>query len=406
MTSLPDSPLPPASGPIDVVVAGHICVDVIPTFEGPAVPLGQILIPGGLTKVGPVLAALGGAVSNTGLALDRLGVPVALMGKVGGDLFGQALLDILKRRDPRLARGMILALAEPSSYTIVIEPPGVDRIFLHCPGPNETFSAADLDLETVARGRIFHFGYPPIMRRMFENGGVGLEALLAAARGTGATISLDLSLPDPNTDAGRADWETILRRALPFVDLFVPSLDEIVYMLDRPRFDPLRTGEAPADGALLRAISDRLLAMGPAVVLLKLGDKGLFVRTSDDAARLAAMGRAAPADPAAWAGRELFAPCFMVSVGGTTGSGDCTIAGLLAALLRGLPVEDALTSALAVGACSVESPDATSGVLPWERVQARLAAGWPRHPRAIDLPGWRDVGNGVWAGPDDRGGRE
>lgn len=385
----------------DVVAAGHICIDVIPTFEGVEIPIEQLLIPGGLTKIGPIVTSTGGAVSNAGLALHRLGVPVALMGKVGGDLFGPAVLDHLTRVDPRLTRGMILAPDEPSSYTIVINPPGIDRIFLHCPGPNNTYGAADLDLETVARARIFHFGYPPIMRRMFENGGAELEALLVSARRVGPTISLDLSLPDPNSDSGRADWEQILRRALPHVDLFEPSLDEIVYMLDRPRFDAIRSGQHPPDGALLHAISSRLLEMGPAVVMLKLGDKGLYVRTADDPERFTRAGRAQPADPEAWAGRELYSPCFSVTVGGTTGSGDCTIAGFLAALLRGSSVEEALTSALAVGACSVESPDATSGVPAWERVQERIQSGWAHHPQGMPLEGWSRAGD-IWFGPADR----
>lgn len=392
--------------PIDVVAAGHICVDVIPTFDGPEIPVAQLLAPGGLTKIGPVVASTGGAVSNTGLALHRLGVPVAMMGKVGGDLFGQALLDILEATDPRLARGMIRAPDEPSSYTIVINPPGVDRIFLHCPGPNDTFGAADLDLRTIEQARIFHFGYPPIMQRMYTNGGAELAALLRAARSTGATISLDLSLPDPNSEAGRADWEAILARALPLVDLFEPSIDEIVYMLDRPRFAALRSGDALPDGALLHAISSPLLEMGAAIVLLKLGDKGLYMRTTPDRGRLAHTGKARPVDLQAWAGRELYAPCFQVRMGGTTGAGDCTIAGFLAALLRGSAPEDALISALAVGACSVESPDATSGVPRWEQVQDRMAAGWPHHSLAIDLHGWRELDGSLWAGPADGGGTQ
>ncbi len=391
----------PSSTPYDVVAAGHVCVDIIPTFEGPERPLSEILIPGKLTQTGPCIATTGGSVSNTGLALYKLGVPVRLMGKVGGDLFGQALIDLLNARDPALTAGMIRAPAEPSSYTIVINPPGVDRVFLHSPGPNDTYGADDVRLDVVAGARVFHFGYPPIMRRMFLEGGRELARLLAMVRATGVTVSLDMSYPDPLSEAGRIDWLPVIEGALPFVDLFSPSIDEIVYMLDRPRSNALRAGDAPVDGALLSQTAQRLLDYGAPIVLLKLGDQGLYLRTTSDTARLAAAGRAHPEDVQAWAGRELLSTCFQVKVGGTTGSGDSTIAGFITGLLHGFSPEDALTGAVAVGAHSVEAPDASSGIAPWADVQARIAGAWQRHAPTLNLEGWRQAGP-LWAGPHDR----
>ena len=391
----------PIPSTYDVVAAGHVCVDIIPTFEGPERPLSDIFIPGKLTQTGPCIAATGGSVSNTGLALYQLGVPVRLMGKVGGDLFGQALIDMLNGRDPSLTAGMIRAPAEPSSYTIVINPPGVDRVFLHSPGPNNTYGADDVRLDVVAGARIFHFGYPPIMRRMYLDGGRELAVMLKRVRATGVTVSLDMSYPDPLSEAGRVDWLPVIAGALPSVDLFSPSIDEIVYMLDRPRSNALRAGVAPVDGALLSQTAQRLLDFGAPIVLLKLGDQGLYLRTTSDSARLAAAGRAHPLDVQAWAGRELLSTCFQVHVGGTTGSGDSTIAGFLTSLLHGLAPEDALTGAVAVGAHSVEAPDASSGITPWAQVLARIAAGWQRNAPTLDLEGWQARGP-IWAGPNDR----
>ena len=89
-------------------------------------------------------------------------------------------------------------------------------------------------------------------------------------------------------------------------------------------------------------------------------------------------GRGAPAQAAGWLGRELWAPCFRVPVVSTVGSGDATIAGFLAALLRGQSPTEAITTAVGVGACNVEAPDATSGVRTWAETQARItaAASW------------------------------
>jgi len=64
---------------------------------------------------------------------------------------------------------------------------------------------------------------------------------------------------------------------------------------------------------------------------------------------------------------------------GTTGAGDATIAGFLAALLRDLPPDEAMNAALAVGACNVEAADALSGIRSWCETLQRINAGWARH---------------------------
>ncbi len=399
-----------ASQPGPIVVAGHICLDIIPTFDpamfaGGALALEELLVPGKLTTVGPAVTATGGAVSNTGLALHRLGAPTKLMGKIGDDLFGHAILDFIRSTGPGLADGMIVDPDAVSAYTLVINPPGVDRIFLHCPGANDTFGADDVNMEQVADASIFHFGYPPIMRRLYGDGGVELAALMARARAAGAITSLDASYPDPKSDAGQVDWRALLVRVLPHVDLFLPSLEETLFMLDRPRHDRLAAGGdiiRQADGELLHALSDDLLEMGVAVVGLKLGDQGLYLRTTPDSQRLAKLTARLRLDPDGWRGRELLSPCFQAQVVGTTGAGDCTIAGFLAALLRGATPTAAMTSAVAVGAFNVENADATSGIPPWPAVEARIQAGWARRPVVLDLPGWTWAQEEcVWIGPGE-----
>ena len=377
-----------------IVVAGLICLDIIPALtEAPD------LGPGGLVVAGPATLSSGGAVGNVGLALHRLGVPVRLMGKIGDDLFGRVLLDVLRSLDPRLSDGMIIAPGETTSYSVVINPPGLDRSFLHCPGANDTFGAADVPFDRLAGARIFHFGYPPIMRRLHSDSGAELHALLVAVRERGLVTSLDVCHPDPH-DAGRTDWAGLLARTLRAVDVFAPSFDELHLMI-------LGTAAHVApDLGQLRKLADRVLAMGPAVVALKVGDQGLYVRTSRDGARLEPLCRRLALDPAAWRDREVLAPCFRAAhIAGTTGSGDATIAGLLAALLRGEDPVTAATSATAVGACSVEAPDATSGVPRWPDVAARLAAGWSRLPLAPELAAacpWQRHANGTLFDPISR----
>ena len=397
-----------------IIAAGHCCLDIIPTF---APDTAGGLTPGALLEVGSAVMAPGGSVSNVGLTLHRLGAPVRLLGKVGDDPFGRLLLDLYAQADPALANGMLIGPGETTSYSVVINQPGSDRIFLHCPGANHTLSAAEIvdvlatpDLTDVT---IFHFGYPPLMRRMYQQEGAEVTQLFQAMRQRSVFTSLDMARPDPASEAGRADWRAILSHTLPFVDVFAPSLDELLFMLDRPRFERLREQYGDGrllegvDGALLADLGDQLIAWGALMVAVKLGDQGLYFQTTTDTARwaaLTAINLPTLANPT-WRGRRALAPCFQVDVVGATGSGDATIAGFLMGLSQGSSPEQTLRDAIAVGACSVERIDATSGVPGWEQVQRRQVAGWARRATLLALPGWAwDAASALWRAPDDQAG--
>ncbi|MCU6708427.1 PfkB family carbohydrate kinase [Paenibacillus sp. J5C_2022] len=391
----------------DIIVAGHICLDIIPAMNGGKRGQGiaELFVPGKLIDVGAARLSTGGAVPNTGIALHRLGSNVKLMGKVGDDPFGQAILSILRNYGEDLAEGMIVAAGESSSYSIVISPPGVDRIFLHCTGANDTFSSEEVTADAYAGAKLFHFGYPPLMQRMYEEQGAELERLLAGAKAAGLTVSLDMARPDPDSMAGKADWRAILQRVLPCVDVFLPSFEEILYMLRPELYKELseryKTSELLpfADGDTLAALSAELLDMGVAVAAIKLGEYGLYVRTSASLQRLRSMGRSTPLDEEleAWRNKELHVPCYKVDMAGTTGAGDCTIAGFLSGLARGLSIEDTLLTAVGVGACNVEQPDAVSGIPDWDVVRQRIASGWEQREVVMQLPGWdHDRQRGVW----------
>jgi sugar/nucleoside kinase (ribokinase family) len=390
---------------IDAIAAGHLCVDIIPQITDPATAASaSFLAPGRLTEVGGALLSTGGSVSNTGLALHRVGLVVRLVARLGDDVIADMTRDLLRQRDPRLTTHLTTAHGEPSSYTIVIAPPGVDRTFLHCPGTNNTFGPEDLPAELLAEARLLHLGYPPLMRRMYADGGEELALLMRRAKEAGATTSLDMSMPDPAGPSRGVDWRGLLARVLPHVDVFQPSVEELLYMLRRTRLEELRRitegvldALAPAD---VSGLGEEALAMGARVVAIKVGHRGFYLRS---AGTLGEMGRGAPADPAGWSGQELWAPCFRVRVVGTVGAGDATTAGLLAGLLRGQSAEEALTSAVAVGACNVEAADATSGVRSWEETQGRIALGWPRLDAHVAAPGWRwDETAGLYRGPAGR----
>jgi sugar/nucleoside kinase (ribokinase family) len=393
---------------LEAIVAGHLCLDIIPQFVTDlGDDLAAYLLPGRLTEVGPATLCTGGAVSNAGINLHRLGIRTQLMGKIGDDSLGKVIQDIVGSYGPDLIQGMIAVPGESSSYTLVIDPPNVDRIFLHDPGTNHTFGVEDIRYDLLAEARLFHLGYPPLMTRMYANGGQELAEIFRRAKTTGITTALDLSMPDPAGSSGQVNWRVILARTLPQVDLFLPSVEELLFMLRRDRFEHLTTqvGAANVLEALttdeIVSLAGEALALGAKIVLLKMGTRGAYLQTG---VPLLGLGRGAPAERADWTNRQLWAPCYEPDATvSTVGTGDAAVAGFLAAVLRGASPELALKVAVATGACCVEEAGALSGVRSWEATLARIESGWAQLPLQPESPGWTwDRNTTVWHGPTDQ----
>ncbi len=388
-----------------VIVAGMVGLDLIPAL--PADAAGLRFRPGVVVRTGPARIAPGGCVANTGTALHRLGVPVRLLGKIGDDAFGRIVQDLLAGVGDR---PLLVAPGETTAHSFVLSPPGHDRMILNYPGANNTFSADDIADDMLRDALLFHFGYPTAMARMFAESGRYLVELMARARGAGLVTSLDMSYPDPASPGGQADWGQILAATLPQVAVFMPSLAEAVLVLaphDRAGGAGKDLSAEQVSAEYISRLGERILAMGAAIAIIKLGTQGVYLRTGTRERLAAAGGRSrVPLDLDAWAGRELWANIFEAQVAGTTGAGDATAAGLLLGLVRGMAPEDTVTAGCAVGGSSVEAADAVSAIGHWDATAARIAAGWPRRVAAPGA-GWQPTDRlGVWMGPADTRRRE
>lgn len=363
-----------------VIAAGHCCLDITPVF-----PHGQsyrnvsdILIPGKLIQMDPASVSSGGSVSNTGLALKVLGNDVTLMGKVGDDDFGAMLAQIYARYG---AEGLLVDPDSATSYSVVLAIPGIDRMFLHCPGANNSFSNADIPDGPLEDAVLFHFGYPTLMKKMYEENGKEMAAIFKRVKSKGIATSLDLTSVDPNSEAGQLDWVTILKNVLPYVDFFVPSFEEICFMLDRPLYERLLSERADMTAGMVfdhevKPLADKLIAMGCKTVLIKCGISGMYYRTASRNV-MAGTGERIGLDLDAWSEKEGVQPCFKADiVRSGTGAGDTSIAAFLTAALDGEKIEDCVAIAAAEGACCVTSYDALGGLKPIGEIKARIAAGW------------------------------
>jgi sugar/nucleoside kinase (ribokinase family) len=153
---------------------------------------------------------------------------------------------------------------------------------------------------------------------------------------------------------------------------------------------------------LLDSLANTLIKMGSNIVAIKLGDQGLYLRTGKNVQRVVGAANSAN-EITHWSDRQLLAPCFHTTVIGTTGTGDCTIAGLLAGLIVGVKPVDALKLAVGVGACCTEKLDATSGVPPLNMVYNRLSDGWKCRDLLIKKNGWKWLKDrSIWQGPRDK----
>ncbi|MCU1405370.1 MAG: PfkB domain protein [Glaciihabitans sp.] len=373
-----------------IAVAGHVCVDLTP-----ALPAGTAIVPGQLVNIGALNIRPGGCVANTGGDLADLGINVATFGLVGDDDLGRILRDKLAARGIR-TDGILAVPGEGTSYSIVFETPGTNRAFWHHVGVCSTFDGAQVD---VSAADLLHVGYPSLLPALLELTAQPLVALLAAAKATGASTSLDLAVVDPASPVGRLDWAAIFRRILPLTDVFSPSIDDLVSALGlSPILD--RAGAiALADSFLANksvadeTVADSLVASpwvasrgsespgaestgvvspgaespGAAIVMLSAGESGFLLRTAD-AGRFSAGGRVLAALDPEWHNLNLWVEAAPVPhLVTTNGAGDAATAGLLAALALGLGPGQATALVTAVASTKIQGGDVSAIPLPVPR---------------------------------------
>lgn len=361
-----------------IIVAGHVCLDVTPVFAvDRPLPLNEVIVPGKLLQMRDVIISGGGVVANTGLALKVLGAETRFMGKIGRDEFGRILSGIFARFGAQ--NDLTVCDNSSTSFSVVVAPPGTDRVFLHNPGGNHTFCLEDIDLDAVRGAAVFHFGYPPLMRSMYENGGRELLRIFGAVKAAGTPTSLDMAYVDPDSDAAKADWADIVRRVLPLTDIFAPSFEEICSMVDPETYHRLLGKSHGEDISRhlslsrdLLPLAAKLLTMGAKIILLKCGEAGILLKT-------AGRGVLSQAGPLfdGWEDLEIFKPSYKPSrLLSACGAGDASIAGFLKGFTDGLPPHRCLACAAAAGACRVEAYDVFSGLPSFERLIERIDNGW------------------------------
>jgi len=333
------------SEPREIVLAGHICIDIatdLADFE--------TLRPGALVEVGRAGWSIGGTIANTGGTLSELGVPIRIAGAISEDELGRTARSSLTAKGMP-ENGLQTSAAAGTSYSIVLQADGTDRSFLHYPGANAFFDPAEVD---VSDASLVHFGYPSLMAGMLKDAGQPIRAFLERAHAAGATTSLDLAVVDPSSSVASLDWAQIFANILPAVDFASPSIDDLTSALGI---------DEPFSIELVERLATSLIDQGVAVVALSAGANGVFVKT-DAPERLRRGGLLLAELAEDWGNSELWQPPLPVkSWTSTNGAGDALTAGFLYSLWNGLPLPDAARTAAASAAIRMQSETATPDAL-------------------------------------------
>lgn len=318
-----------------IALAGHVCVDISPRLFA-----GDIMHPGALVEVGPLAMSLGGCVGNTARMLSLLSEPFDVFTAVGDD----QLAEVARAEISAFGGGTAGVLAVPgvgTSYSIVVEQPGRDRIFWHYPGACAHFDGRTAN---VAGSDLVHVGYPALLPSLTADDGELLVALLHRARTAGATTSVDLVYVDREASYASLDWSLILQRACAVADVMSPSIEDVTSAFGE---------EYSFSEGLLERTAERFLSDGAAAVMLTAGAHGLYLRTAG-ADRLRSAGRALAPLADSWADATVRLPASGKPGSGTTvGAGDSASAGLLSGILRGFDPERAVRLADACAASVV-----------------------------------------------------
>ena len=200
-------------------------------------------------------------------------------------------------------------------------------------------------------------------------------------------VSLDMAAVDASSDAGKANWHRILEKIMPYVDFFVPSAEELCYMIDPPRYEEWvkRASGGDVTDCLTEAdiapLGEKIIAMGAAVVLIKSGASGMYYQTADNE-KLLGVCRKLQLAPEEWSGRKGFEYSYLADkVVSATGAGDTSIAAFLTSVLEGKSLAGSLQMATAEGASCVTAFDALSGLKSLEELEKKIQNGWKKEKK-------------------------
>jgi len=281
-----------------------------------------------------------GTAAGTSVDLAKLGTSVLAMGAIGEDAAGNFIVDTMGRHGIDTS-GLTRKPGVQTSATMLPIRPNGERPALHVLGANAELTLDDIGWDAIAAARHLHFGGTYLMPKL---DGSPTAEVLRFAKERGVTVTLDLIAID------RPDLLAVIEPALPYVDYFMPGLDEarmICGLQDR--------------GDVIRFFLDR----GVGHTVFKMGGEGSSIATFGPGGQV----------------EETRLPAFETTVVDSTGCGDSYCAGFIVGLLNGWSLEDAGRLGAACGALVITGLGSDAGIVDFEHT-VRFMNGTPTLPLA------------------------
>jgi sugar/nucleoside kinase (ribokinase family) len=267
-----------------------------------------------------------GTAAGTSVDLAKLGVNVLAMGAIGEDASGNFIVNTMNRYDIDTNLLARKSGVQTSATMLPIRPNG-ERPALHVLGANAELTIDDIDFEAIAAARHLHFGGTYLMPKL---DGEDTAKVLAFARTSGVPVTLDLIAID------RPDLLDVIAPSLPFVDYFMPGIDEarmICGLQDRQE--------------VIRFFLDR----GVQTTVFKMGAEGSSIAWYDAKGDL----------------EEIRVPAFTANVVDSTGCGDAYCAGFIAGLLRGWDLVECARFGAAAAGLVITGLGSDAGIIDFEQ---------------------------------------
>lgn len=293
-----------------VLCAGFVCADLVLRPVDDLPPLG------GNRFVEDATLMIGGCAANAAVAFARLGLEVAVAGRVGDDLLGQLVRQALQVERVRTEGLLTTATAVTAINTALVTGHG-ERSFYVFPGACALLIPADLPDALLAGFDHLHLAAIGALPGL---AGEAVADVACRARALGLTISLDITLNPPRDTA--ADVAPLL----PQVDLFLPNVAEAQAVLGKGDVDTLL---------------DRGLARGVGLMGIKQGEAGCVLAAARERLHVAA---------------------FAVPAIDTVGAGDAWSAALVFGWREGWPLAEIGRFANAAGALCTLASGGTAGM--------------------------------------------
>ncbi len=229
------------------------------------VSIGEILID--MTQIeqnnlgNPLFAAYsGGAPANVAVAASRLGASTAFIGKIGNDLLGHSLRMALVNNGVEDS-GLSVDPSAPTPIALAVMGENGERKynFLCSSGADIRLSVDDLPDGMIEQAKILHFGSVSMTEEPSKS--ATLEAIERAER-SGALLSFDPNYRAPLWP-DEASAVELIRSLIPHCDILKLSSEEMTLFTSTANY---------AQG------SAQLAEMGPFLVMVTLGEDGVFYR--------------------------------------------------------------------------------------------------------------------------------